>query len=120
MRVSVSSCGETQKTRYGRPRGSDSVQAAGKVGSRGTSSTKGEEDAGPWGENHSPLHFQGRALLRSASLSTVLLQVKGTTHEHQGSKCDKPPGFVLERNGKQGSRCHADHSGNAVVYHLKA
>jgi hypothetical protein len=34
MRVNVSSCGETQKTRYGRPRGSPSVQAAGKVSHR--------------------------------------------------------------------------------------
>lgn len=38
-RVNVPSCGEVQKTKYGRPRGSDSVQAAGNVGSRGTSST---------------------------------------------------------------------------------
>src|SRR5260370_39943876 len=39
MRLNVPSCGEVQKTKYGRPRGSDSVQAAGKVGRRGTFST---------------------------------------------------------------------------------
>src|SRR5260370_29013478 len=38
-RVTLSSNGEVQKTKYGRPRGSASVQDAGKVGSRGTSST---------------------------------------------------------------------------------
>src|SRR6202158_6598545 len=38
-RVNVPSCGEVQKTKYGTPRVSDSVQPAGKVGSRGTSST---------------------------------------------------------------------------------
>jgi hypothetical protein len=35
-RVNVPSCGEVQKTKYGRPRGSARVQDAGKVGRRGT------------------------------------------------------------------------------------